>query len=306
MSAATAFDALLARYVTHLAARGLAPATRKAYGDDLGRLGRFLADHLGGPVSRAALEGLSLADLRAFLAAESARGRGPRSLSRAVAALRSFFAWAEEAEGLAAKAVDGLATPRIRRSLPRPVPAPEARALLAVAEGAHPEAWIAARDVAVLGLLWGAGLRVGEALALRWGQAPLGESVSVLGKGRRRRTVPVLPDVARLVERYRALCPHRPGPDGALFLGARGGPLDPGLVRKTVRQARAALGLPPSTTPHALRHAFATDLLAAGGDLRAVQELLGHARLATTQIYTAVEPARLAAVLARAHPRAKL
>lgn len=298
------FAALLARWQTHLAARGLAPLTREAYASDIGGLLGFLADHLGGASSAAALSRLTIGDFRAWMAVERGRGRGSRSLARAVSAVRGFFAWAEEHEGIACAAVDLLRTPKAPRSLPRPVPEDDARALIDTVEALAREDWVAARDRAVLTLLWGAGLRISEALGLAWGTAPFAGAVRVTGKGGRLRAVPVLPVVRDAVEVYRAACPHRPGPDGPLFLGVRGGRLQGDAVRKAMQAARGALGLPATATPHALRHAFATQLLAAGGDLRAIQTLLGHARLSTTQVYTAVDSARLAEVHARAHPRA--
>ncbi|MGF1446071.1 MAG: tyrosine-type recombinase/integrase [Pikeienuella sp.] len=296
---------LLARWDTHLAARGLAQSTRTAYLDDGARLLRFLLGHLGGGFGPQALGTLALGDLRAFLATERARGRGPRSIARAVAALRNLFGWLEDCEGIPCPAAHGLAAPKAPRRLPRPIPAEDAAALLETVSIAAPAPWIAARDEAVLALLWGAGLRIGEALAIPWGAAPLSDRLRVLGKGGRARTVPLLPQISERVERYRAACPYAPAPEEPLFRGARGGALAQSVVRKAVREARATLGLPESATPHALRHAFATQILASSGDLRGVQELLGHAKLATTQVYTAVDAARLEAVYAAAHPRAR-
>lgn len=293
----------LARWRVHLLAGGARPNTVTAYlGDVAGFLG-FLGGHLGGPVGPAALGGLGIGDLRAWMASERGRGVSARTLARRVSAVRGFLGWLEAADGIACAAAGALATPRVARRLPRPVAEADARAVLETVGAAHPEPWIAARDRAVLTLLWGAGLRVAEALSLRWGDAPFGPALRVTGKGGRPRSVPVLPVVCAAVEAYRALCPLDPGPAGPLFLGARGGALDSRLVRKAMAEARALLGLPATATPHALRHAFATELLARGGDLRAVQELLGHASLATTQVYTAVTPERLRAVWAATHPR---
>lgn len=297
---------LLAKWQTHLTARGLSEASRRAYGTDLAKFLRFLTGHLGGLSSAASLSRVTIGDFRAYLAEQRLRGLSARSLSRAVSALRSFFRWLEEVEGIACPSVEGLATPKTQRGLPRPVDPGDAQALLSAVEQHHPDAWIGARDAAVLGLLWGAGLRISEALGLRWGAAPLGQSVDVVGKGSKRRRVPVLPVVSSGIETYRAACPYQPKPEDPLFLGARGGALRPELVRRAMAEARTALGLPSSATPHALRHAFATQILAGSGDLRAVQELLGHARLSTTQVYTAVEQSRLAAVYDASHPRAKI
>ncbi len=298
--------ALMGRWQAHLAARGLRPATRDAYASDLQGFLGFLAQHLGAPPEPADLAALTIGDFRAFMASERRRGRGARSLGRGVSAIRALFAYLAEVEGRDCAAIRALATPRAPRGKPRPVAEADARAILATAGApaeTGPEPWIAARDVAVLTLLWGAGLRVGEALSLRWGDAPFGPTLAVIGKGGRGRQVPVLPAVRDAVEAYRALCPHEPGPGGALFLGARGGLLNDRLVRRAMGEARLALGLPATATPHALRHAFATELLRRGGDLRAIQELLGHARLATTQVYTGLDEARLRAVYDATHPR---
>ncbi len=299
------YAALLAEWERHLAARGLAPATRRAYTGDLHAFLGFLAGHLGGEVGAAGLGRLGIGDFRAHFAAERGRGLSAKAMGRAAAAIRGFFAWLEEARGIACPAVAGLATPRRGRSLPRPLAEGDARDVLDLAGALHPEPWIAARDEAVLSLLWGAGLRIGEAVGLAWGAAPLGSALRVVGKGGRARSVPVLPAVSARVEAYRRLCPWAPGPDGPLFLGARGGRVNPNQIRLAMQRAREALGLPASATPHALRHAFATQILAASGDLRGVQELLGHRRLATTQAYTGLDEARLRAVYDAAHPRAK-
>lgn len=297
---------LLARWLTQLsAAEGRSRKTVEAYARDVSAYLCFLAGHTGGPMGRAALGEIGIGDLRAFLAAERARGLSARSLARRLSAVRSFHAWLERAEGVACPAVEAVRAPRLPRRLPRPVAEADARAVLEHAGGGHPEPWIAARDRAVLTLLFAAGLRVGEALGLRGRDRPLGETVRVTGKGGKTREVPVLPVARAAVEAYAEACPHPIPADGALFRGARGGALDSRQVRRAMEAARAALGLPETATPHALRHAFATEMLAAGGDLRAVQELLGHASLASTQIYTGIDEARLRAVYEAAHPRAK-
>ena len=195
--------------------------------------------------------------------------------------------------------------PRRKARLPRPVAPEAAKELIATVELQSLKSWVGARDVAVATLLYGCGLRISEALALRQADAPLGEVLRIKGKGGRERLAPVLPAVARAVEAYRALCPYAPGPDAPLFLGARGGPLNPRLVQGAVAAARRQLGLPATATPHALRHSFATHLLEAGGDLRTIQELLGHASLATTEVYTGVDEARLMESYMAAHPRAR-
>ncbi|MEO1776228.1 MAG: tyrosine recombinase XerC [Pseudomonadota bacterium] len=295
--------ALLARWLDYLTAvRGRAPLTREAYATTLRGFLLFIAQHGGETPTAARLAALSTAEFRAWMAARRRAGIKARTLRRELAAVRGFFAWLEEAEGLHCPALLTLATPKTAPGLPRPIAAEDARAVIA-AVGAHHEPWIAARDVAALTLIWGAGLRISEALGLRWRDAPLSPAVRVIGKGGKERELPVLPVSAEAVERYRALCPHRPAPEGPLFLAPRGGPLHRSQLAASMATARRALGLPDSATPHALRHAFATQLLAAGGDLRTIQALLGHASLSTTQVYTSVDDARLRAVHAAAHPR---
>ena len=297
--------ALIARWLDALrGSRGASPRTIDAYRRDASAFLGFLAVHRGAPAGRDALARVPLTDLRAWMAHERGRGLAPRSLRRRLSAVRGFFAWLEEAEGIEAPALHLLRAPKVPARLPRPVSAEAARALIADAEAADAPDWIAARDAAVLTLLWACGLRISEALALRRADAPLPRTLRVRGKGGRMRLVPVLPAARAAVDAYAALCPWRQGPQDALFLGARGGPLSPRAIQKNMAQARARLGLPASATPHALRHAFATHLLAAGGDLRAIQELLGHASLSTTQIYTAVDEARLMEIYEKAHPRA--
>ncbi|HUF87811.1 MAG TPA: tyrosine recombinase XerC [Thermohalobaculum sp.] len=296
---------LLARWLAQLSAvRRRSPKTVEAYRHDVARFLGFMAGHRGGPMGRAALGEVTLAELRAWMAAERARGLSARSLARALSAVRAFYAWLEAAEGIDCAALHVVRSPKRPARLPRPVPAEGARALIgAVSAGAAP--WIAARDQAALTLIWGSGLRISESLGLRQRDAPLGEAIRVTGKGGKEREVPVLPAARQAVEHYRALCPHAPGNNDALFLGARGGPLGPRALQKAMEGARLALGLPASATPHALRHSFATQLLAAGGDLRAVQELLGHASLSTTQVYTGIDEARLMEVYEAAHPRGR-
>jgi len=298
-------QALIERWVAQLTAvKGGSEKTAEAYRRDVAEFIGFLGQHCGGPVGAKTLGEVSLADFRAWMAAARARGLSARSLARALSAVRGFYRWLEAAEGIACPAVDAVRAPKVTPGLPRPV-APDQAAALIEAAGQHPEPWIAARDQAALTLLWGAGLRISEALGLRQSDAPLPEALRITGKGGRVRMVPVLPVAREAVEAYRALCPYRPGPPEALFLGARGGPLNPRILSGVMGAGRAALGLPASATPHALRHAFATQLLAAGGDLRAVQELLGHASLSSTQVYTGVDADRLRAVYDAAHPRAQ-
>jgi integrase/recombinase XerC len=296
---------LMEAWLAQLAAvRGASPRTLVAYRRDVSGYLGFLAQHWGGPAGGAALARVAVADIRAWMARE--RGRvSARSLARALSAVKSFHGWLAEARGLPAPAVTATRGPRVKARLPRPVAPDAARALIATVEAQSLEPWVAARDVAVVTLLYGCGLRISEALGLRQADAPLGEALRIRGKGGRERIVPVLPVAARAVEGYRALCPFAPAPSAPLFLGARGGALNPRLVQKAMAAARMQLGLPATATPHALRHSFATHLLEAGGDLRTIQELLGHATLATTQVYTGVDQARLMEAYAAAHPKAQ-
>ena len=288
--------------------RRLAANTLEAYRRDLRQFLAFLTTRLGEPPSPGALVALKPADVRAFLAARRAEGVESRSLMRQLAALRSFARHLERAGHGAAPAFTAIRSPKFSKALPRPLAAPDAVALTspALREEGGREPWVLARDAAVLALLYGSGLRIGEALGLQRQDAPVGgvDAVTVLGKGGKERVVPVLRPVAEAVERYLALCPHRLPAQGPLFVGVRGGPLSPRLVQLAMAELRGALGLPDTATPHALRHSFATHLLARGGDLRGIQELLGHASLQTTQAYTKVDAARLLSAFDAAHPRA--
>jgi integrase/recombinase XerC len=264
------------------------------------RLTAFMEEHRGEQVTAAMLTGIEQADLRAFLTARRMDGLGNISAARELSAVRGFlrFVGGEDAR------VPALKGPRVKRGLPRPISPDEAVALAAeIAETAR-EGWIGARDWAVLLLLYGAGLRIGEAMGLTGAVLPLGDTLRVTGKRGKTRQVPLLPQVRQAIEAYVAVCPHGVERDGPLFLGARGGPLSPALIRRAVQGARGRLGLSDRTTPHALRHSFATHLLGRGADLRSLQELLGHASLSTTQIYTHTSVDRLKQVYRQAHPRA--
>jgi integrase/recombinase XerC len=287
------------------AVRGMSPRTLTAYRRDVAGYLGFLAGHWGGPAGAAALAGVSVSDLRAFMAHERNRGLSARSVARALSSVRSFHAWLAETRGLTAAAVTATRGPRIKPRLPRPVAAEAARALIETVARQSVEPWVQARDVAVVTLLYGCGLRISEALGLRQGEAPLGEALRIRGKGGRERLVPVLPVAARAVEAYRALLPFPPDPAAPLFLGAHGKDLNPRQIQRVMAAARMQLGLPATATPHALRHSFATHLLEAGGDLRTIQELLGHATLASTQVYTGVDQVRLMEAYAAAHPKAR-
>ncbi|MDM7459476.1 MAG: tyrosine recombinase XerC [Paracoccus sp. (in: a-proteobacteria)] len=297
-------DALGRWLTTEAAARDRSPHTTAAYQADVIAFLHFLGSHWGEAAIPSALAGLSLRDMRAFAAAERARGLGPRSLARRQSAVRSFLRWIADREGLDLSAAISARSPRYQRSLPRPLSVEQAQQTLSHVADDHPVPWIAARDTAVLTLLWGCGLRISEALALNGRDWPLRDSLLVRGKGKRERQVPVLPVARAAIADYVARCPWTLTPDQALFRGARGGRLSPGQLAARMRAARAALGLPPTATPHALRHSFATHLLSAGGDLRTIQELLGHASLSTTQVYTGVDDTRLIEAFCAAHPRA--
>ena len=304
--AAEPLAGLIGRFLTVCAdQRRLSAHTLRAYGHTLARFDDFLGQHLGGPVVGGQLAGLAAADLRAFLALRRSEGLAAASVARELSALKGFLAWARRSEGLACDAVAAMRAPKQPRRLPRPVSPDDARGLVTLVGEAQAEPWLAARDVAVLLLLYGGGLRIGEAMALTGAVLPLGEVLAVTGKRAKTRMVPLLRQVRDAVAEYVRLCPHDLTRDGPLFRGVRGGALDAGAVRTAVQAARAALGLPASATPHALRHSFATHLLARGADLRQLQELLGHASLSSTQIYTAVDAAHLLDVWRTAHPRAE-
>jgi integrase/recombinase XerC len=289
--------------------RGYAANTLDAYERDVRQLFVFLNERLGAPATLADLNRLTAQDLRAFMAARRSEGTCSRSLSRGISALRSFFRFLERAELLKNRAVLAMALPKAPPSLPRPLTIPKAQDLLRESADAYKrgqEKWIGLRDHAALLLLYGCGLRISEALGLARRDAPLPprDIVRVRGKGGKQRIVPVLPAVQSAVERYLAHCPYNLPPDGPLFVGAKGGRLSPRILQLLIERMRAALGLPDTATPHALRHSFATHLLGSGADLRAIQELLGHASLSTTQIYTEVDRESLLRIYDRAHPRA--
>ena len=287
--------------------RRLAAHSLDAYCRDLQAFLTFLTGHLGRPPHLADVPALTQTDLRAWLAARHHRGMAKSSTNRALSAVRSFLRWLSRNGQADATALAAIKGPRAPRALPKAIAVEETEAQAAAVEASHAEPWVAARDLALLLLLYGCGLRIGEALSLtrRDAPAPGAEALRVLGKGRKERLVPVLPVVAEAVEAYLALCPYRTEPDGPLFLGARGKRLAPRILQRSLQALRLRLGLPDWTTPHALRHSFATHLLAGGGDLRTIQELLGHASLSTTQRYTGVDAARLASVYRAAHPRAR-
>jgi len=285
------------------AVRRLATKTLEAYLSDIGLFLSFLAGHTGGEVGMATLTDLRAADIRAFLAARRNDEIGARSLARELSAIKSFFGYLEREGILACEALATIRTPKQPRSLPKALTVDEAKATITAVDGLEETPWIAARDMAVISLLYGAGLRIAEALAVS--RADLEASaLRVTGKGGKTRLVPLIAPVRQAIDTYLGLCPYQPEATAPLFRGARGGVLSPRLIQLRLEQLRVELGLPPTATPHALRHSFATHLLGRGGDLRAIQELLGHASLSTTQIYTAVDTERLLAAYRNAHPRA--
>jgi integrase/recombinase XerC len=296
-------DRLLALWRRDLGnVRRLAPKTLEAYAGDVGQLLNFLARHTGGAVSLATLEELRAADFRAFMAERRTADLSSRSLARSLSAIRSFFRFLEREGAMSSEALNAVRAPRQPKSLPKPLTIGEARATIATTAELEDRPWVAARDMAVLSLCYGAGLRIAEALSLT--RADLeGEALRVTGKGNKTRLVPLIAPVRQSIETYLGLCPFKLNPGMPLFRGVKGGVLSPRLIQLRVAQLRGALGLPPSATPHALRHSFATHLLGRGGDLRAIQELLGHASLSTTQIYTGVDTERLLEAYRAAHPR---
>ncbi|WP_372800008.1 tyrosine recombinase XerC [Paracoccus seriniphilus] len=296
-------DALARWLETEAATRDRSDHTITAYRGDLLAFLSFLGGYLGEAATPKSLASLTQSEMRAFAASERARGFGARSLARRQSAIRSFLRWISDREGFDLSAALSTRSPKYARSLPRPLTPEQARGALDIVSTGHETPWVSARDVAVMTLLWGCGLRISEALKLNGSDWPFREALTITGKGGRQRQVPVLPVARDAVAQYLQLCPWPLVADEALFRGVRGGRLDSGLISAALRKARAALGLPPTATPHALRHSFATHLLAAGGDLRTIQELLGHASLSTTQVYTGVDDAQLMSVYRAAHPR---
>ncbi|MCC8932972.1 tyrosine recombinase XerC [Rhizobium sp. 'Codium 1'] len=287
------------------AERRLSGNTLDAYERDTRQFLQFLSAHVGGTVQIDDIKALRPADLRGFLAQRRKEGAGARSLGRHLAGLRSFLRHLERKGLVNAAGASAIRSPKQPKSLPKPLSGRQALAVVAIDTQMHDEPWLAARDAAVLSLLYGCGLRISEALGLT-PNAFQGRptSLRITGKGGKMRLVPLLPVVTEAVETYYKLCPYHLEADAPLFRGARGGPLQPAIIQRDMQKLRSALGLPDSATPHALRHSFATHLLGSGGDLRTIQELLGHASLSTTQIYTGVDSARLLDIYDRAHPRA--
>ena len=298
----------IGRWLGHLGAeRRMSDKTLDAYRRDVHQFLAFLAGHFGGRITLKRLAGLAPADVRAFMASRRAGGIGGRSLMRGLAGARSFARFLDREGNGKVAALAAVRAPKIERTLPKPLGIASAKRVADadVRAGEEREPWVLARDAAVLALLYGCGLRISEALGLKRKDVGGGrDSLTVTGKGNKTRMVPLLPQVAKLVAAYAALCPYDLPGDGPLFVGAKGGPLSPRIIQLVMERLRGALGLAETATPHALRHSFATHLLARGGDLRAIQELLGHASLSTTQIYTGVDAERLLEAYRGAHPRA--
>jgi integrase/recombinase XerC len=284
--------------------RRASPNTLRAYGDDVSRFLAFQRVHLGGDLTEKTLAKLRPADIRAFIATRRGEGLGAGGVQRALAGIRSFYKFLAREGILENAAPRAVRTPRIKRGLPRPLS--EVDAARAIAEaGEHNVEWLGARDVALLTLLYGAGLRISEALSLKRGDVPLSETLTILGKGRKERVVPVLPLLKEVIGDYAAKIPFTGAPSAPLFLSRRGKPMSAREAQSLMQRLRGRLGLSDRATPHALRHSFATHLLQGGGDLRSVQELLGHASLSTTQTYTAIDTRQLMETYRNAHPRGK-
>src|SRR3978361_1222651 len=300
----------MTRWLSHLRAeRRLSPKTLEAYARDVRQCLIFLSGHWGALVTLDRFAALEATDIRAFMAMRRADDIGGRSLMRALAGLRSFGRFLEREGKGKVGALSAIRAPKIGKSLPKPIQMAAAKRFADADEraGEDREQWILARDAAVMALLYGSGLRISEALGLKQRDVPKpgeGDVIIVLGTGNKTRMVPVLQNVLALIADYTAMCPHPLPPAGPIFVGARGGQLSPRIIQLTMERLRRSLGLPDSATPHALRHSFATHLLSRGGDLRAIQELLGHASLSTTQIYTGIDSERLLEVYKTAHPRA--
>ncbi|MGB0440614.1 MAG: tyrosine recombinase XerC, partial [Paracoccaceae bacterium] len=297
-------DALSDWLAQSAAVRDTAEATVTAYGRDVTDFIAFMTEYRAAPQGLGALAGIETRDMRAWLAHLHATQIAPRSVARKLSAVKSFYRWLARRNGVEPTAVLSARAPRYQRKLPRPLSTKAACDVITTVADQGRAPWVAARDVAVVTLLYGCGLRISEALGLTAAAYPLGEALRITGKGGKERIVPVLPVARDAVARYVALCPIALMPQEALFRGVRGGPLNKRMIQRSMEQVRMQLGLPATATPHALRHSFATHLLAAGGDLRVIQELLGHASLSTTQAYTGVDEAHLMKVYAASHPKA--
>ncbi len=300
-------DHVLTKFCAHLQGeRRLAEKTVEAYQRDISTFLGFITEHFGRPILLGDLVALNIRDFRSYLAQRrrGSKGLSASSLARNLSSLRMFFKYIERNWNLKNNAVNLINGPKVNKPLPRPISIQASQDLVKATTTTDPRPWVAARDMSVILLMYGAGLRVSEALSVRVADLPLGDSISITGKGNKTRLVPLLPIIGKAVENYADLCPFVLAKDAPLFRGIRGGPLNARAVQKTTEILRGSLGLPESLTPHALRHSFATHLLAGGGDLRTIQELLGHASLSSTQVYTDVDASSLMKIHAGAHPRA--
>ncbi|WP_116598002.1 tyrosine recombinase XerC [Primorskyibacter marinus] len=284
--------------------QGAAANTLTAYAADVRDFLVFLTFHQGGPQGLAPLTRISISEMRSWMAGLRAEDVGARSVARKLSAVKSFYRWLGEREGFEPTAVLSTRAPKFEKKLPRPLSVDAARNLIASVEAQAQTPWVAARDVAVVTLLYGCGLRISEALGLTPAHLPIGDVLRIIGKGNKERIVPVIGPARDAVEAYLRLCPFDLTEDAPVFRGVRGGALNPRSMQQLMAGLRLQLGLPATATPHALRHSFATHLLAAGGDLRAIQELLGHASLSTTQAYTSVDSVHLMTAYNKAHPKA--
>ncbi|VAW00628.1 Site-specific tyrosine recombinase XerC [hydrothermal vent metagenome] len=302
MISAAASEVLQAWLAAQKALRDAADNTIEAYRRDVADFLAFMTAHKGGLQGLTPLAQISQTDMRSWMAEARGRDLSPRSLARKLSAVKSFYRWLSEREGFEPTAVLATRAPKFQRKLPRPLSPDAAKDVIETVDYQTDTPWIAARDQAVITLLYGCGLRISEALSLEGRDLPISDILRITGKGGKERIVPVIAPVRTAIAQYARLCPHDLSPSRPLFRGVRGRRLNPRMVQKVVERVRLQLGLPASATPHAMRHSFATHLLNAGGDLRAIQELLGHASLSTTQAYTAVDTARLMEVYTQTHP----
>ena len=304
MIAPAARDAMQSWLATQKALQGASDHTVTAYSHDLSEFLAFMSEHKGRTIGLAPLLRISVSDMRSWMAFIRNHDIGARSLARKLSAVKGFYRWLAEKEGCDPTAVLSARAPKFQRKLPRPLAPDAAQDLIDTIDLQSQTPWISARDQAVVTLLYGCGLRISEALGLCGRDIPIGQTIRILGKGRKERIVPVIAPAREAVIKYLDLCPFPMEPQTPIFRGVRGGALNPRAIQRVVASVRMQLGLPATATPHAMRHSFATHLLNAGGDLRAIQELLGHASLSTTQAYTAVDTTRLMEVYNQTHPKA--
>lgn len=304
MISPAASDALNSFLIHQAALAGASDNTLNAYRRDITDYLAFMTLHKGAQQGLGPLMKIGVPDMRSWMASERGDGLSARSLARKLSAVKSFYRWLADREGFDPTAVLSTRAPKFQAKLPRPLTEDAAKAVIDTVELQTKDDWVGARDTAVVTLLYGCGLRISEALGLTGADVPLPATLRIVGKGGKERVVPVIDAARAAVDAYLRLCPAEITPDMALFRGVRGGPLGARAVQKAMEQTRMQLGLPATATPHAMRHSFATHLLSAGGDLRAIQELLGHASLSTTQAYTQVDTARLMDVYNKAHPKA--